>query len=375
MLGLSLSIRGGSALDRQPRFPARAVPFGGKGLHATFDYKNKVANNLATQAADHSQGLQLENELVPNGTFNTNVAGWSGTLGATLSNTGGFLHINQGWNGGGEYYEGVAQGPNFTATLVAADLVRVSVDVVGVPPQGQPKFSISGSGSSTLASNATSVSFETVWTPSSNLTLEGCGAYDPSFGYDNVSVRRVLGKHFTAPNFGASPNRVTEVMSGGNINVAQYASDTLHLATKTFAAGELPSDADIFIAIKTTDATFVPIHDKNDMSGRWLYAANSLDAANAMIHQGAGSPTFAINGVPLASVTRGGAQAAIAGGTWKILEVRSADLAAWTSMQIGNYTGFGFTGSIGEIVVCPALSAADRAAMRTELGKKYDLSI
>lgn len=146
-------------------------------------------------------------------------------------------------------------------------------------------------------------------------------------------------------------------------------------ATAIFAAGTLTADMDYFVAIKRSSAAkgiLSTIPATTAFFG--CFESGSAVAAASNV----GTPTHFVNGVAVpggAATTRLQLDAALPNGTWVVLEIRNLDLSAWGNFQHSLFPGYPVAADIGQIILCPAQSAANRSNLRRYCGAKVGLSL
>ena len=169
------------------------------------------------------------------------------------------------------------------------------------------------------------------------------------------------------PSVGSGVNFTFEVQV-----VVQYTTfDGLDDGMSTGAI-TLGADMDCFVAVRRTSATGILLYTT---AGSGVYLG-ALDATAGAASAGAGTPTYAVNGVDVAGgtgTTRTQLAAAIPIGSWVVLEIRNANLSAWATLAMGAYTGFPMGMDFAQTIVCPAGDAAARQKNRQWLGNKVGL--
>jgi hypothetical protein len=121
-----------------------------------------------------------------------------------------------------------------------------------------------------------------------------------------------------------------------------------------------PSGLSVYAVLQPGDDVWMAGNDPNSLS-RFFGVAQ---ASAASPHAGAGSPTYAVNGVAV-TATRQALLDAMPVGSKKILEVRGLDLSTWVQLQFGQYNaaGFPFAGRLHDYIVVPDLGSTDRTRM------------
>lgn len=141
----------------------------------------------------------------------------------------------------------------------------------------------------------------------------------------------------------------------------------------SFVAGTLGNNMDILVAaMRTTDANFI-LFSSAATGGKYVGFVSTAITAAA---DNSGTPTTWINGVQVpggTATTAAQLKAAWPLGVWVILELRNVDMSLWagffTSMQAGLFAPV----NVGEVLVVPSFSIADRNFARTEMGKTVGL--
>jgi hypothetical protein len=137
------------------------------------------------------------------------------------------------------------------------------------------------------------------------------------------------------------------------------------------AAGQTwPASCDVFIVMSnpSDDTNFVLLHPSTG-GGTFMFAATSGSASTST--DDTSTQPFVNN---VLSTTRGTNYSATAGGGPKIVEYRAASIAILTTATFGLYPTFAFGGRYHEVLVFPALSAADRTAVRDYLTAKWGVA-
>lgn len=130
--------------------------------------------------------------------------------------------------------------------------------------------------------------------------------------------------------------------SSGGVNYAQFdgTNHNIRGGTDLITFGV----CSYFCAVRTTDPTFMMANGGN----RWIGAGQS--GSGSLTYFSAGTPTTFIDEVQLSPETRGELYTVLADGNWHTVEIRSADLSAWTNafFNIAVYSngGFRFAGDI-----------------------------
>jgi hypothetical protein len=148
------------------------------------------------------------------------------------------------------------------------------------------------------------------------------------------------------------------------------------ISTAALAAGSLPANADVYVVLRRSagDGNTV-IASPFAGSAPQLAALNSGSSSLASVSSGA--PTYSVNGAVVpggTGTTRAQLAAALPETQRAVLEVRNADLSAWTSFAMGAYgSGLSYTGNINAVLICPAQSDSTRAKIRKALAKAYQI--
>ena len=184
---------------------------------------------------------------------------------------------------------------------------------------------------------------------------------------DDFSVKEILGNHISQATASARPI----IGAAGAIQYTTF--DGLDDSMNTGAI-TLGADMDCFIAVKRSSATGILLYTT---SGSGVYLG-AIDATAGAASAGAGTPTYAVNGVDVAGgtgTTRTQLAAAIPIGLWVVLEIRNANLSAWATLAMGAYTGFPMGMNFAQGIVCPAGDATTRTKNRQFAGAKAGLSL
>ena len=144
------------------------------------------------------------------------------------------------------------------------------------------------------------------------------------------------------------------------------------LLTGTVVAGTWAT-MDFFIVLNLDAAASFLLGDDDDGRGFGI----GQNGAGTSPSFGAGSPSYAVNGVAVpggTSATRAQLYDAMGFTAWKVVEVHGADLSLWTKLQFGAYSGFQLNGKVAEVILCES-QPASRAAIRTYLGAQVGLTL
>jgi hypothetical protein len=158
-----------------------------------------AANQGVALALDKRLGLELGPELVTNGTFDTDVSGWTAVgTGVTLASIGGQLVISTPFANGSA---------NTTVSTVSGRTYKVTFDWIGTTSTGNTSLGAGSTSSPTLNSgNAGTYSFVFVATGATttiSARISGGGEFTAT--YDNISVRELKGNHATQATTAARP--------------------------------------------------------------------------------------------------------------------------------------------------------------------------
>jgi hypothetical protein len=158
-----------------------------------------AANQGVALALDKRLGLKLGPELVTNGTFDTDVSGWTAVgTGVTLASIGGQLVISTPFANGSA---------NTTVSTVSGRTYKVTFDWIGTTSTGNTSLGAGSTSSPTLNSgNAGTYSFVFVATGATttiSARISGGGEFTAT--YDNISVRELAGNHATQATTAARP--------------------------------------------------------------------------------------------------------------------------------------------------------------------------
>ena len=141
----------------------------------------------------------------------------------------------------------------------------------------------------------------------------------------------------------------------------------------------LDANMDCFIAVRRATAANVVLVAPTVGSGSFFGVIQSGNASGADSGN-VGAPTYAANGIALnggaVGTTRDQLHLAVTVGAWVVVEIRNLNLATgWTTLIIGNYSGFLLNGDIGGIILAPAGTATARQQNRQYLGAKVGLTL
>jgi hypothetical protein len=162
--------------------------------------------------------------------------------------------------------------------------------------------------------------------------------------------------------------------SGGGLSWLQFdnSNDALAAASPGFT-----SAMDIVMGVQRAAGDTMPI--ANTVSGTNFVATITVSASGSSASSGgAGTPTYAINGVAVpggTGTTRAQLAAAWAVNTPCVLEIIGVDMSAWTSFAFGDIASLAGLSRIYGLIARQALSAAELAKVRTYIGSKTGLTL
>ena len=319
---------------------------------------------------DKRLGLVLGPELVVNGGFDNGVTGWaSADANGDIAIVGGCLELTA--KGAG--YPRAAQ----AISTSAGKTYKISGDMY-CGSSSQAEFLVGTSaGSANLGRSGLSFTSTTPANRGLIFTAAGATTYvsayidRPTVGlksyFDNISIKELPGNHSSQATASARPL----ISATGAIQYTTFDGLDDGMSTGAITLG---SDMDCFIAVKRTSATGILLYTT---AGSGVYLG-ALDATAGAASAGAGTPTYAVNGVDVAGgtgTTRTQLAAAIPIGSWVVLEIRNANLSAWATLAMGAYTGFPMGMDFAQGIVCPAGDAATRTKNRQFAGAKAGLSL
>jgi hypothetical protein len=126
----------------------------------------------------------------------------------------------------------------------------------------------------------------------------------------------------------------------------------------------------VSMVINTTDVDFLLLY--GDLS---YYAGVGSDGfTSTTLAQNAGSPSFFVNGTPLATLTRDGFHTVVSGaGGQVIVTITAVNMTQWPLLSIFYHpiSSFGMVGSCGEMVVMNAPSNSELNALGSYLAAKW----
>jgi hypothetical protein len=134
---------------------------------------------------------------------------------------------------------------------------------------------------------------------------------------------------------------------------------------------------DLFCAIKRGSTANMVLASNGVANASFIGKMIAADGTSSMAGVGTAWSVF-VDGVQVGgtnSVTCGQLNTALGSGSYHVLEVRDLDLSAWTQFTIGLYTSFMLGADIGGVILPPAQSTANRAALRKWLGARVGLSL
>jgi|GEM_PF-3671628 len=126
-----------------------------------------------------------------------------------------------------------------------------------------------------------------------------------------------------------------------------------------FSAGTLPADCSVFFGIDTSDSQLVSIIGHT--GEHYMGVADSSNSYPVNKAIGVSASTF-VDGVQLSPETRTEFQSAVVGQGKRIVEIRRADLGAWTEFRPGWHPaipGFRMAGSVSPVVIIPTSALTD----------------
>lgn len=319
-------------------------------------------------------------EMIPNGTFDTDISGWgiAPAFPATaVTWSSGALKVQSL----GTYGEAV--GPKMALTV--GRTYRLQLEVLAGSDGGY-YILISNSATSDATSRITVTSgtaaagyqkwdytftatYADAWLYLATKNLNGAVLLT-----DNISVNCALGNNLAQTTATARP-----VLTQDGL-ISYWLFDGIDDALAgTFPAGTFSSQTDCFVAVRrdTAPASSVIFAATAGAGNQYfgvMQAGSSSSASGPA--GGAGSPTYAVNGIDVpggTAVTRDQMNAAVPVGRWSVVEARNLDLSAWAGLNVCGYGGGSqFAGAIAGIVIAPA-QPARREQIRHSLGLKAGL--
>lgn len=242
-----------------------------------------------------------------------------------------------------------------------------------------------------MSGGARQLSAAPVWTPAANFAGGGPGLWLDFTSFSGVyqdaagtlpatalgqPAGRVLdksgrGSHISQPTTPARPTIAFE--SGIQHLTFDGLDDGVGVA---FSEGVMSSDMDCFFAIKTTDTFGALFQQSAGAPGHWAGAWAAGDDNQAISSVFSGTPTFAVNGIPISTPTRSGLASAIATGQWVIAEARNVNMSSWTGVSFCDYGGsFSVNCQLAEVIFCAAGTEEIRAMNRQWLNSKVGASL
>ena len=137
----------------------------------------------------------------------------------------------------------------------------------------------------------------------------------------------------------------------------------------SLSAGVLPANADVYVVVRRApgDGNSVILYGSStNYIGMLESGSSSRPDSNV------GFPAYTVNGSSVAW-TRTALNSAIPEGSLRLLEVRGADLSAWTAATLGQFVNYRFLGGIGAVLIVPARSDSTRSKIRKALAKAYQI--
>jgi hypothetical protein len=128
------------------------------------------------------------------------------------------------------------------------------------------------------------------------------------------------------------------------------------------------------MVIETVDTAFLLLWAANG-----TFAGVGQDGSSSTdLDQNAGTPSYFVNGVPLATLNRNAFHDVVSGaGGQVVLTITNVNMTTWTpQLAIFYYAsaGFGLTGSLGEMAVMNAPTTAELNALGSYLATKWGAS-
>lgn len=341
-------------------------------------YQDSAGTSPAT-AVGQPDGLMLDKrlglvrgmELVSNGDFNTDTAGWTPVAGITQTWVAGEIKLTTNGSGytsdslaiqlvSGKSYEISASIRPFTAAGSPTNLGRIQLQgaLSGfLEPGGALKRIMTASGSNLVLA----------------LGVASSGVLAESGGYcffDNISVKELPGNHISQATASARPI----INAAGGIQYLTFDGLDDGLSTGPITLG---SDMDCFVAIRRSTSSQMILLSATTGGGNYIGVIQS--GSSESTENGAGSPSYAVDGVLVnagaTSVTRGQLHTALPSNVWHVLEIRNINVLSWPSISFGGYGGWALNGDFGGIILCPAGDATTRQKNRQYLGNKVGLTL
>ena len=347
-----------------------ATQFGGGGLGLWYDpsdyatQSQESAGTTAVTGVGQTVGLMLDKRLglargpdVLNGGFATDTV-WNKNIIWTIS--GGVASDNSG--------SGQVLSQAHTELLAVGDSVEYSFNIKTIA--GGNVYAYIG-GEVVLASIKGTVGiqrgiFKIVTLTSQQVGLIS-GTTPTGITVDDVSIRKLPGNHIIQATAAARALTATS----GAIQYLTFDGVDDSLAT---GAITLSADMDCFIAMRRNSSTGILAYTT---AGSGVYLG-AIDATAGVASAGAGTPTYAVNGVAVpggTATTRAQLAAAIPVGSWVVVEILNANLSTWTALGFNAYTGFILGSEKAGDIFAPAGDATTRTNNRKFLGAKVGLTL
>lgn len=308
--------------------------------------------------------------LVTNGTFDTDVTGWSGIRSATPSYDAGSMKVTTG----AQSYGGAGQ--DVSSGFSAGDTLILSADAIADAAVGARAFignsdsSAAYSGVATVAAgqsatlSAVLASMSSAAAANATMTV-GHNTASATAGYealfDNISVKSVPG----IPIIQATAGQQPEYDFTDNIHslIFDGSDDTIGRASAS-----LPSDCSIFFAVKMVGDGEILFAENSNAGGADAYIGyyKNNDVAGALAGS-SGSPSVLIDEIEVAHPD--GLHDAITDGAWHVGEIRNADLSGWAGFYLSGYgTTYRTQGSFGKSVAIIATANLTESRRQQALG-------
>lgn len=146
---------------------------------------------------------------------------------------------------------------------------------------------------------------------------------------NSASFKKLPGNTITVANNAARP--VLKEENGVQFYRLDGNDDAFEVPISNFT-----DNMSCFFAIRTDDANFIPV--AGDTAAKFFLVAQS-GSSNSVLSQGAGSPSYLVNGAGLSGSTRGHVHTDLAEQGFVVVEAHGLQMAAWTRLIFGSYTG------------------------------------
>lgn len=335
---------------------------GSDGVPATTDKLGLWIDIAGQGGRTGTQAIAAQTELITNGTFDSDVSGWTATAGTMTYNAGRALLVD------GAAVGSVRAGTSL-GSLTAGTVVQFTTDIqFGTASAIYLRLSTDatnftnnvGLQSSAFSGTSGTVFFTIPSTATYYAVLVGSGTSGETVYFDNVSVKELPGVTGFSPAVSEQP----DWNSGGYVDITGATE-----AVDFELSGGFGSDVDVWFVVDTTDTQGMLFHT----SSLSYFGLATQSGGGDPPTTGIGSPSVFV-GDSAALTTRGALYTALSSGK-ALAYMTNANLSNPGDFSIGQNAYSGGWGLTGKIYGVAISNPANRAAIKAAIGAYYGVTV